>query len=110
MTISGRHVDVTETMGNRIREHIDRLPRFDDQIRHITVTLANDAGGHHVEIICQCHNAVLVTNAQGQEMYGSIEEAFSKMERRVARLHEKLIGRHSRQARHASEFSKKPEP
>ncbi len=109
ITLSGRHVEVTDAMERRIRGRIDKLPRFDDQIRNITVTVSRDAGGYHLEIIAKCHGTVLVTNGQGQEVYDSIEEAFSKMERRIARSHEKLINKHSREAKHASEVVRKPQ-
>ncbi len=103
-------MEITDAMESRIRGHIDRLPRFDEQIRDVTVTLVRDAGAYHVEVIARCHGTVLVTNGQGQEMYRPIEEALSKMERRISRFHQKLISKHSREARHASQDAREPRP
>ncbi len=109
LTITGRHVEVTDAMERHIREHVDRLPRFDNQIHHITVTLANDSSGQQVELIARCHKSTLVAKVRGHDMYRSIEEAFSKLERRVARLHGKLLSKHSRRSRQASRFVNEPE-
>lgn len=106
--ISGRHMEVTETMEKHIRERLDKLPRFDDHILHITVTLANESSGPHVEAIAKCHKSILVANARGHDMYGSIDDALSKLGRRVARFHDKLVSKHAREAHRASESDREP--
>lgn len=95
--ISGRHVDVTDVMQGHIRNRIDRLPRFDDQIQAVTVTLMRDARGDRVEVIAKCHRSTLVANARSHDMYQSIEEAFEKVERQIARLHDKIVSKHKAQ-------------
>jgi putative sigma-54 modulation protein len=107
--ISGRHVEVTEAMEKHIRERIDKLPRFDDHIQHITVTLANESSGPHVEAVAKCHRSILVANAAGHEMYEAIDEVISKLARRVARLHDKLVNKHAREAHKACESDKEPD-
>ncbi|MDP6439015.1 MAG: ribosome-associated translation inhibitor RaiA [Candidatus Brocadiia bacterium] len=109
VTISGRHVEVTESMENRIAEHVEKLPRLDGHIQHITVTLAKDAKVENVEVIAKCHRSTLVAHAQGYDLYATIEEAFEKMERQVTRLHGKIVHEHSREAQKAAEMTKKPE-
>ncbi|MFP4026803.1 MAG: ribosome hibernation-promoting factor, HPF/YfiA family [Candidatus Brocadiia bacterium] len=96
VTISGRHVDVTDAMEKHVRDRVDRLPRLDDQILAVTVTLENDSGGEQVEVIAKCHRNILVTNARSHNMYESIDKAFAKLERRISRLHDKLIEKRSR--------------
>ena len=107
--ISGLHMEVTQAMEKHIRERIDKHPRFDNDIQHITVTLANESNCPHVEVIAKCRKSIVVANGRGHDMYKSIDEAFSKLERRVARVHDKLISRHSREAQKASEADRKPE-
>lgn len=109
VTISGRHMEVTEAMEKHVREHIDRLPHFDNHIQHVTVTLGRDSHSQHVEVIAKCHKTTLVANARGHDVYKSIEEAFAKLERQVARSHDKLVRKHSREAQQASEQNRKPD-
>ena len=107
--ISGRHMEVTEAMENHVQAHIEKLPRFDDQIRRITVTLSDDSGEQCVEAIAKCHKATLVANASSHSIYASIEDAFSKLERRVARFHDRLVSKNAREAHRASESARRRE-
>jgi putative sigma-54 modulation protein len=109
VTIAGRRVDVTEPMERHIRQHIDRLPRFDGKIQYLTVTLAVDAGDQLVEIIAKCHRADLVAEAQSHDMYQSIDEAFGKMERQISRHHDKMVHNPARAAQRAAETEKRPD-
>ncbi len=96
ITISARHMDLTEAMDNHIRERIEKLPRFDDHIISITVTLDDDAGQEWVEIIAKCHREVLVTESGGHDLYAAIDDAFDKLERRITKLHDKLTEKRPR--------------
>ena len=109
VTIAGRHVEVTEPMAEHIRQRIDRLPRLDDKIQYLTVTLAVDSGSQLVEIIAKCRRTDMVAEAASHDMYQSIDEAFEKMERQVARLHDKAVSNRSRAAQQASEANRRPE-
>ncbi len=91
VTISARHMDLTDAMKNHINERIEKLPRFDDHIISIEVVLDEDAGREKVEIIAKCHHEVLVTKSNGHDLYAAIDEAFDRLERRVAKLHDKLV-------------------
>ncbi len=84
-------------MQGHIRNHVDRLPRFDDQIQAVTVTLMRDARGDRVEVIARCHRSTLVANARSHDMYLSIDEAFGKMQRQIIRLHDKIVSKHKAQ-------------
>ena len=50
-TVSARHMEVTESMGRHIAEHVDKLPRLDGHITRLTVTLSKDSSSEQVEII-----------------------------------------------------------
>ncbi len=89
--IAGRHMDVTEPMEIQIRQHVEKLPRFDDKIQYLTVTLDTDGGSNLVEIIAKCHRSDLVAEARGHDMYQTIDEAFAKIGRQIRRLHDKLV-------------------
>jgi len=96
ITISARHMDLTEAMDNHIRAHIEKLPRYDDHIISATVTLDEDGAQEGVEIIVKCHKEVLVTKSEGHDLYAAIDDAFEKMEKRVSKLHDILTEKRPR--------------
>jgi ribosomal subunit interface protein len=100
-------MEVTDAMEKHIRSHLKKLPRYDDQIQSITVTLDNGSAGEEVEVIAKCHNKVLVTNSRGHDLYAAIDEAFSRMERRISRLHKRLVEHH--EVQRAAARQKAPE-
>jgi putative sigma-54 modulation protein len=102
-------MDVTDAMGNHIRARIDKLPRYDDDIQSVTVTLDDEASGEEVEIIAKCHRDVLVTSASGHDMYAAIDAAFDKLERRISKLHDKLINNKARQAQKIAQAKREPQ-
>jgi len=91
-----------------IEQHLDRLRRHDDKIQYVTVTLAADSGTHVAEILVKCHRADLVAEARGHDIYKCVDQAFGKMARQVARLHDKLVNDRSRAAEKASDVSRRP--
>lgn len=109
VTISARHMEITDAMDDHIRKWIDKLPRLDDKLQSITVTLDDNASGDEVKIISKCHHNVLVTSSSGHDLYASIDEAFDRMERRIKKLHEKLVDGRSRGAQKAAQRQKAPE-
>jgi putative sigma-54 modulation protein len=109
LEITGRHLDVTEPMAAHIREHLDRMPAFLDLVQYMTVTLSVDSGSRHVEIQAKCPRADLVVEAASHDMYQSIDEAFAKMARRLARHHDKLVSGRAREAQQAAEAQKRPQ-
>ena len=96
ITISARHMDLTEAMEDHIRERIEKLPRFDDHIISIKVTLDDDTGEDSVEVIAKCHKDLLITTSQQHDLYPAIDEAFTKLERRISKLHDKLTEKRPR--------------
>lgn len=96
--ITGKHVDITEPMERHIRQHVEKLPPYGEKIHYLTVTVAVDSGGQLVEIIAECQRARLVAQAKSHDVYQSIDEAFAKVARQIARRHDKLVrnkrGRH----------------
>lgn len=106
--ITGRHVEVTAPMEAHIRQHIDKLPRYDDRILYVNVTLNMESGSQRCEVMVKCHRADLVAEASSRDMYQSIEEAFGKMERQITRFHDKLVRNRARAGKHASQDDRRP--
>jgi putative sigma-54 modulation protein len=100
--IAGRHVAVTEQMDGHIRERIEKLPPFAEKAQYVSVTLAVDSGSQVVEIVARSGRADLVAQASSHDMYQSIDEAFQKLERQLARQHDKLVHGRAREGQRDS--------
>jgi ribosomal subunit interface protein len=107
--IAARHVEVTEPIKRHIQQQIDKLPRFAELIRHLTVKLVVDSGSHFVEILARCRRADLVAEARAHDMYQSIDQAFAKVERRLARHHDKLVNNRARDAQRDPQADRRAE-
>jgi len=101
-------MEVTAAMERHIQERIDRLPPFEEETHNLRITVTQDSGEQHVEIVAKCHKSVLVANARSHDVYEAIDESFDKLERQLMRCHDKLVNRRSREAQQASEDAKQP--
>lgn len=101
--ITGRHIEVTEPMQRHIGQQIEKLPPFADRIQYLTVRLEAGSGNQLVEIVARCPRANFVAQAKGHDMYQSIDEAFAKMERQLARHHDRLVDHRPGEAQRAAE-------
>ncbi|MCK4374669.1 MAG: ribosome-associated translation inhibitor RaiA [Candidatus Brocadiae bacterium] len=106
--ITGRHIEVTEPMERHIRQRIEKLPPFADKVQYLTVRLKMEAGNQLVEITAKCGRTDLLAQAGSHDMYQSIDDAFAKLERQLARYHDKRVNR-ARAAQRASEDERLPE-
>ena len=101
--ISGRHVEVSDGMDKHIRRHLEKLSRYADYVQHVEAIVAFDSGNHKMELVAKCPRATLVAEASSHDMYGSIDQAFAKLEHQIARYHDKLVHRKARGGQQASE-------
>lgn len=96
VTISGRHVDVTDAMREHARERIEKLERFSPHIMRARVTLAIEGDRHTAEIIVSIpRKGELVAKCETLDMYQSIDLATDKMETQLHKVEERARDRHS---------------
>jgi putative sigma-54 modulation protein len=107
--ITGRHFEVTPPMEKHIRQHIDKLPRLDDHIQYLTVTLNVESDRQRCEVQAKVHRSDLFADAVSHDMYESIDNAFSKIERQIRQLHDKIVSKRARAAQQAAENNRRPE-
>ncbi len=89
--ISGQDYDLTEAIKTRIREQIQKLTRFDDNIQHVNVVVSKESRAiKNVEARVKLHHSMLVTEDSNKDIEAAIHGAFDKMKRRVKRLREKI--------------------
>jgi putative sigma-54 modulation protein len=94
VTITGKHVEITDAIRAHAEEKVEKLPRYYDSITQIEVVLeGNEGGGQCVEILVHAeHNDLLIAKETGTDTYTCIDAAVHKMERQLRKAKEKQRG------------------
>lgn len=94
VTITGKHIEVTDAIRLHAEQKVEKLPRYYDSISQIEVVLEGNEGGKQcVEIIVHAeHNDLLVAKEIGEDIYTCIDTVVHKMERQLKKTKEKQRG------------------
>ena len=94
VTITGKHIEITEAIRSHAEEKVAKLPRYYDSVSQIEVVIDGNEGGKQlVEIIVHAeHNELLVAKELGTDTYTCIDTAVHKMERQLRKAKEKQRG------------------
>jgi putative sigma-54 modulation protein len=90
LTITSRHLEITEPLREYVTEKIGRACRLLDKISAAHVTIAVEKYRHIVEVIIQSHGTTLRAKEETHDMYSSIDQVLDKIEIQVKRLKEKI--------------------
>jgi len=87
-TISGKHIEITESMRKHAEEKASKLPKYYSSINQVEVIIdGNQGGGTSVEIIARAeHSKVFVGSETGEDAYRCIDMAVHKLERQLRRV------------------------
>ena len=90
-TISGKHVEITESLKSYVQEKTAKLPRYYNSINRVEVVIEGSEGGNpSVEIIARAeHSNVFIARETGSDTYACIDLAMRKLERQLRRKKEK---------------------
>ena len=85
ITLSGKHLDITPAIRSYAEEKAGRLQKYYDLIQEIEVVLDGSAGKtRRVEIIIKAeHKNTFVASADGEDLYGCIDQVIHKLERQL---------------------------
>lgn len=94
ITITGKHIEITDAIRSHVEEKVEKLPRYYDTISQVEVILEGNEGGRQsVEIIAHAeHNDLLIAKEAGMDTYACIDTAVHKMERQLKKAKEKQRG------------------
>lgn len=85
--ITGKHLEVTSAIRERIEEKLSKLPRYFDSLNQIDVIIEAKESPQSVELVAHAeHFAPLVAKETGHELYTCIDMAVHKMERQLTKL------------------------
>jgi putative sigma-54 modulation protein len=94
VTVTGRHMEITEAIRAYAQEKCGRLPRFYDRVQAADVVADKHDVGFEVEIRATAdHHEPFIAKAQGQDLYACIDAASDKLERQLADHKDKVRNR-----------------
>jgi putative sigma-54 modulation protein len=94
VTVTGRHMGISEPLRAYCVEKAARLPRFLDRIQSIEVIVEGKDGLHTVEMIVHSAGAQpFVASEQHQDAYAAVDLLIDKMEEQLRRYKERRRNR-----------------
>ena len=90
LTVTGRHLQITESMKQHAEEKAARLSHHYDRIESASVILDHESVTFKVEMVVRTnHKHVFVAHAQGEDFYKAYDVALDKMQRQLTRHKER---------------------
>lgn len=90
ITITGRHLHVTDGMKSYAIEKVSKIERFTDRIIDATVTMDIQKQDHRVDIILRVDHIKIKAQANSNDMYASIDKVVGKLEAQLLKYKNKL--------------------
>jgi putative sigma-54 modulation protein len=94
ITITAKHVKVTDKMKDYAREKLERLERYFNRIANIKVILDQDGLDHvcEVNISTDTHNQITAVVHNQEDMHAAVDLCIDKAHRQLGKIKEKLKG------------------
>ena len=92
ITVSGKHVEITEPIRTYAQEKAGKLSKYFDHIQSIEVVAdMSQSSQYEIEMIVHVgrHDPFIATT-QGEDLYATIDQTQSKLERQLANHKEKV--------------------
>jgi putative sigma-54 modulation protein len=90
ITITGRHMLVTDAMKDYATDKISKIDRFSDQIINATVTMDIQKTEHKVSITLKVGHIKIQSQASSNDMYASIDKSVHKLESQLKKYKNKI--------------------
>lgn len=90
VSLSGHHVDITDSMRNYVNEKIERLDRHFDQALDIRIVLTVEKLRHKAEATLHVSGSNLYADDVQEDMYAAIDGLVDKLDRQGKKHKEKM--------------------
>ncbi|MDH3633664.1 MAG: ribosome-associated translation inhibitor RaiA [Gammaproteobacteria bacterium] len=90
VSLSGHHVDITESMRNYVNEKVGKLDRHFDQALDIHIVLTVEKLRHKAEATLHVSGSNLHADDVQEDMYAAIDGLVDKLDRQGKKHKEKL--------------------
>ena len=86
ITISAKHMELTQPIRDYIERKMSRLPHFFNRLQEIRVIIERVPHGYHVEVVSDVeHHKDFVANSEHRDLYACVDV---DSDRAVRQLHE----------------------
>ncbi|MFV0339552.1 MAG: ribosome hibernation-promoting factor, HPF/YfiA family [Parachlamydiaceae bacterium] len=96
ITVTGRHVQVTEPMKDYAIEKISKLERLSPRLIDVDVTMDIQKLDHRVDIRMQFNHLKIKSHASGPDMYASIDKAVDRLETQLMKHKDRIQDHHAK--------------
>ena len=90
VSLSGHHVDITDSIRNYVNEKIDKLDRHFDQALDIHIVLTVEKLRHRAEATLHVSGGNLHADDVQEDMYAAIDGLVDKLDRQGKKHKEKM--------------------
>ena len=109
VTVTGRHMDVTEALREHAVEKVVHACRLLGKVTSAHITLSVEKYRHITEVVIQAHGSTLRGKEETADMYSSIDQVVDKIESQAKRLKEKLKSKKRHDEKESSDFEEEVE-
>ncbi len=96
LSVTGHHVDVTDSMRNYVAEKLRRLERHSENLFDIHVILSVEKVRQKAEATIQIAGNTIYADTTQPDMYAAIDLMMDKLDRQLIRHKEKSQNKHRR--------------
>lgn len=101
ISITGHHVEVTDSMRAYVHKKMDRIVRHFDQLIDVHYVLSVEKLRHKAEATLRVPGTDIHADAVSEDMYAAIDALADKLDRLVKKRKEKETDHHAEEGRRA---------
>src|SRR6266566_1570144 len=94
ITVSGRQIEVTESLRSYAAEKIGRVQKHFDHMTTSNVVLQVERNLHKADVTLHAKGATLAASGEAKDMYAAIDQVADRLDRQVLKHKEKLADHH----------------
>ncbi len=97
LTVTGHHIDVTDSLRNYVSSKLDRLERHSDDVTDVHVILSVEKLSRKAEATVNIRGGQLFADTIDEDMYAAIDLLTDKLDRQLIKHKEKSKDRHRKE-------------
>ena len=94
ISVTGQHLDITDSLRDYVTSKLERLERHSDKITNVHVVLTVEKLRQMVEATVHTNGANIFANAENEDMYAAIDALVDKLDRQLKKHKEKRSDHH----------------